>query len=250
MFYKDIEFIAHENYFLNEFDKDTWPKPATYFTPDWYKEIKHTLDQKTVKGCMPFLDSLTAGYIIPFPQDIRIQKKITERGEEFFWSFAYAKAQLNHLAININSNLVESLHTPSQLGSKCPYHKVNNPNNGYAKIMNPWTVKTPPGYSCLFIPPLNNPDFRFQVISGIVETDIFDQPVNFPIVTNTLHKEMDDCLIKKGTPLVQVIPFKRENWQSKFKKEKGRDLLYKFNLWKSTFLYTYKNKVWKKKSWK
>lgn len=250
MFYKDIEFIAHESYIDNKFDEDSWPKPASQFVPSWYKEIKHSLNEHTVKGCMPFLDSLTAGYIITVPQDIRVQKKITERGEEFFWSFAYKNSSLNPLAININTALVESLHQPQQLGAKCPYHKVNKENNGYLKIMNPWTVKTPPGYSCLFTPPLNNPDFRFQVISGIVDTDIFNQPVNLPIITNTLHKDIEDSLIKKGTPLVQVIPFKRENWKSSYKKDKGRDLLYKFNLWKSTFIWTYKNKVWKKKIWK
>ena len=48
---------------------------------------------------------------------------------------------------------MESMHTPNQLGSKCPYHKVNNETNGYLKVMNPWTIKTPPGYSCLFLPP-------------------------------------------------------------------------------------------------
>tara|TARA_R110000822_G_scaffold91624_1_gene211160 strand:- start:5089 stop:5841 length:753 start_codon:yes stop_codon:yes gene_type:complete len=250
MFYKDIEFIAHESYIDNHLDKDTWPKPASHFVPDWYKEVKHSLDEHTVKGCMPFLDSLTAGYIITFPQDMRVEKKITERGEEFFWSFAYSKTSLNPLAVNVNTRLMESMHTPNQLGSKCPYHKVNNETNGYLKVMNPWTIKTPPGYSCLFLPPLNNPDFRFQVISGIVDTDLFDQPVNLPIITNTLHKDIEDCLIKKGTPLAQVIPFKRENWSSSYKKDKGRDLLYKFNLWKSTFIWTYKNKIWKKKTWK
>ena len=75
MFYKDIEFIAHESYIDNHLDKDTWPKPASHFVPDWYKEVKHSLDEHTVKGCMPFLDSLTAGYIITFPQDMRVEKK-------------------------------------------------------------------------------------------------------------------------------------------------------------------------------
>ena len=37
------------------------------------------------------------------------------------------------------------------------------------KFINPWVVKTPPGYSTLFLPPLNQFDVPFQVISGLVE---------------------------------------------------------------------------------
>ena len=46
------------------------PKPASRFIPDEYKKLERfyngNLHDPTLKTCMPFLDSMTAGYIIPF----------------------------------------------------------------------------------------------------------------------------------------------------------------------------------------
>ena len=70
MFSKKITFCAINKDFI-----DVWPhpQPASKFIPEEYKKLKrHTdddLHQPTVKICIPFLDSLTAGYIIPFDQD-------------------------------------------------------------------------------------------------------------------------------------------------------------------------------------
>ena len=54
---------------------DIWPhpQPASRVIPEEYKKLKrHTegnLHSPTVKTCMPFLDSMSMGYIIPFDQD-------------------------------------------------------------------------------------------------------------------------------------------------------------------------------------
>ena len=52
------------------------PKPASRFIPNEYKQLERFLDnnyhKSTVKTCIPFLDSLTMGYIIPFDQDYLI----------------------------------------------------------------------------------------------------------------------------------------------------------------------------------
>ena len=45
------------------------PLPANKFLPEWYKKLDHTIRLKTVKGCMPFLDTLTTGYLLRVPQD-------------------------------------------------------------------------------------------------------------------------------------------------------------------------------------
>ena len=68
MFEKKIEFIATNNEMV-----DVWPhpKPSTHFVPEEYKKLhryeKNNFHEPTVKTCIPFLDSLTAGYIIPLP---------------------------------------------------------------------------------------------------------------------------------------------------------------------------------------
>jgi hypothetical protein len=76
------------------------------------------------------------------------------------------------------------------------------------KFHNYWTVRTAPGWSCLFLPPLNRPNGVVDVLSGIVDTDTFATPVNFPFVATApdgVH------VLAKGTPLVQVIPFRRDD---------------------------------------
>ena len=46
MFSKIIEFSSHEDYFA---EKEDYPIPAKINIPDWYKNLTHTLDNKTVK---------------------------------------------------------------------------------------------------------------------------------------------------------------------------------------------------------
>ena len=54
---------------------EVWPhpKPASRFIPDEYKKLErftnNNIHTPTIKTCMPFLDSMTAGYIISFDQD-------------------------------------------------------------------------------------------------------------------------------------------------------------------------------------
>jgi hypothetical protein len=53
---------------------------------------------------------------------------------------------------------------------------------------------------------LNRPSPVFQVLSGVVDTDAFPTPVNFPFIATA---EDGVHVLPKGTPLVQVIPFRR-----------------------------------------
>ena len=57
---------------------------------------------------------------------------------------------------------------------------------------------------------MNRLEPRFEIISGIVDTDNYINTINFPFI---LHKRDEQFLIKKGEPMVQVIPFKRESWK-------------------------------------
>jgi hypothetical protein len=74
------------------------------------------------------------------------------------------------------------------------------------KFHNPWTIITPPGWSCLFVPPMNRLKPVFEVFSGIVDTDVYKAPVNVPFLPRAAD---GDYTLERGTPLVQVIPFKR-----------------------------------------
>jgi hypothetical protein len=111
----------------------------------------------------------------------------------------------------------------------------------------PWHCETPPGYSILITHPHNRHDLPFTTLSGIIDSDDW----NAPVFTAFFLKRNFMGTIKKGTPIFQVFPFKRENWemsldyskedivQKKIKEEKRRISIYSY----------YKDFVWKRKTY-
>jgi hypothetical protein len=251
MFEKVIEFSSHENYFEL---KEDYPTPIKLNIPEWYKKLEHSALDRTIKGCMPFLDTLTTGYLLKMPQDLYLRHNViskNDKGEEFRDSFqTYGLYDLFSVLqakqLNLNSGI--DVHPIKQLEGS-PFIEKNK-NLPFYKIMNPWKIKTPKGYSCLFISPLNNSDDRFSIISGIVDTDTFPNEINFPIVVNGDKYPILETLIKKGTPYVQVIPFKRENWKMKITPRKQLEIQNSRLFYGMKLLNTYKEKYWNKKSWK
>jgi len=251
MFNKEIEFSAHEDYFAL---REDYPIPTKLNIPDWYKKLEHTVLDKTVKGCMPFLDSLTSGYILKMPQDFYIRHNVinkNEKSETFKDSFQtfglHNENQILHArSINLNSGI--DVHPIKQLEGSSLNEK--NKNLPFYKILNPWKIKTPKGYSCLFVPPLNNSDDRFSIIPGIVDTDTFPNEINFPIVINGDKYPILETTIKKGTPYVQIIPFKRDSWKMTLKPRKQKEIQNSRIFYGLNLLNIYKDRYWNKKLWK
>jgi hypothetical protein len=82
-------------------------------------------------------------------------------------------------------------------------------------------------------------DLPFTILPGVVDTDRYTAPVNFPFLINDPNFE---GLIPAGTPIAQVIPFKREPWEMSIGKEK--DLIEQnqvLNLLHTKFFDRYKN---------
>ena len=246
MFSKNIEFIAHEDYVKF---KEDYPTPIKLNIPDWFKKLNHNVGSQTVKGCMPFLDTLTTGYLLKVPQDysfIHNLKKEDGSGD-IIWHPNEADDSLLHTkSINLTGN-TPNMHPPHQLGES-PYVEKNK-KLPFLKILNPWIIKTPPGYSCLFVPPLNNTDDRFSIIPGIVDTDSFKNEINFPIVINGDKYPYLETTIKKGTPYVQIIPFKRDSWNMEIKSASTDDINKNKIFYSLGLLHKYKNKFWNKKKW-
>jgi hypothetical protein len=195
---KVIEFIAANRSSYNAFDP---PYPLKKELPKWYKlQNKYTSGKfemqkngnpnHTIKSCMPVFDMMSAGYTIPLPADVYF-----EENYEISWSTDLL-------------NLVES-HQQAQ------FNEFNIPD-GYKKdivfkFVQPWMIKTPPGYSTMFIHPTYRPDLPFYTLPAIVDTDKHPIIINFPF----LIKEGFTGVIEYGTPMVQAIPFKRDGWDSK-----------------------------------
>ena len=176
------------------------PQPASTFIPDWYKDMDSYIGKEkkpngdgttsaTVKRCMPVFDAIVSGYIIVSPADVYVYVRDGQR--YFDWS---------------DLNLI-GLHPIEQ----APNHPAKN-KHAYPKWINYWSIKTPKGYSTMFVQPMHR-ESLFTILPGIVDTDTYTAPVNFPMVINDPEFE---GLIPKGTPIAQVIPFKRDSWSMKF----------------------------------
>ena len=214
-----------------------FPKPASEYLPDWYKKTpsyiggKKELDlnfspPSTIKKCIPVFDVLTAGYIIPTYCDLWIRKN--DAGE-----IVYATSS----EINIQYHPI----------AQAVYHPNMN-DHPYPKWINPWGIKTPKGYSALFIPPVHSSNKFFTIAEGLVDTDNYCAPVNFPFVLNDTNFE---GLIPAGTPMAQVIPIKREDWKMEHGNQKDAEKIMSNRAQlDSQFFNRYKTMFWKRKEYK
>jgi hypothetical protein len=176
------------------------PVPASKVIPEWYKKSEPYLagEKKpigdgnrapaTLKRCMPFFDAMTSGYIIPSMCDVYVNQ--VDGQPNFEWT-AYSQVEFHPI-------------------EQAPYHPDNKHHQvAIPKWNSPWSIKTPKGYSCLFVTPFNH-DLPFTIFSGVVDTDTYQVPVAFPFV---LKEPNFEGMIPAGTPIAQVIPFKRESWK-------------------------------------
>lgn len=178
---------------VREEDKGKYelPRPAHNFIPDWYSEAdlhpsEDTPLQKSIRACMPAMEALTFGWIIPVPLNISIVQE--ENGARVEWADTKFEAMENHPKAQVG-------------GERFPH------NGEVLKFNLPYILRTPEGVSTLFMPPLNRVETRFRPFSGIVDTDEYVNEVNIPSLM--LDTEWSG-VVEAGTPLVQVVPFKRD----------------------------------------
>lgn len=241
MFNKIISFSSNKKYLSL---KENYPEHVKLNIPEWFKKLEHSPDAITIKGCMPFLETLTTGYLLRLPQDFHLKHNCINNNDLRESSMNTASIPISE--VNLNDNFNKKAHPTQQLKGS-PLIKKNL-NFEFNKILNPWKIKTPPGYSCLFVPPLNNSDDRFSIIPGIVHTDKYKLEINFPFCVNGDKYPVLNTILKNGTPYVQVIPFKRESWKMEIKENKGRELIeFKFFL---KMFRNYQFNIWEKITWK
>lgn len=213
MFFRSRDKDVKVNFFAEQRHVDAFlhPRPAGKFIPNYFKSLKPQVSQNpaagTVKRCVPFLDALTQGYIIPL------------------WSDVYVQAYNGELCIEFPQTLPMDVSLSQHSYDQISNHPLSNDPYGNvpAKWINPWGVETPKGWSCLFTSPLNHLETRFKILDGIVDTDTYYNQVNFPFIWTGGDGEF---FIPRGTPIAQVIPFKRSETkcdivvQDKIKHEK------------------------------
>jgi len=217
---------------------DLKPVPARTVTPAWYRNTPAWRDDTdglpehekrelmTVKKCMPLLDSLTLGYIIPTPSDLEVER--TPDGVRLYWPSRQT------VDIHIVGQTVEY-----------PSHKQSDP---MPKWISNWGVRTPSGYSCLFVSPFHH-DLPFRTLAGVVDTDTYFDAVNFPFLIDPNFSG----LIPAGTPMAQVIPFRRDEFTHTVVDEADMvpNVVAKVrNQIKMTFRRGYQDRFWHRKEYR
>jgi len=224
------------------------PTASHRHIPDWFRKLKPNdpnpkttiKDPGTAKRCVPVLDAVSQGFIIPLWCDLHIKvaksiklfddkdvqlSKILDNGvldselvgqtiSDIAGNPVVARVERDEtLAVRAEMSLEKVRddvtidgHDWSQVGDLCDLKKFKL-GKTLLKFSNPWSIKTPKGWSVQFKNPANDWANNIHILEGVVDTDEYILPVNFPFVWT--GSEEGEWIIPKGTPLVQVIPFKR-----------------------------------------
>lgn len=213
------------------------PIPASKMLPEWYKNMPSYVDgikihnaqgaNGTIKKCMPVFDTMTTGYLILLPCDVHISRDNSGMPE-------------------VTPSFGEKMVTDHSLGQAITFDIPKEYYRQLLKWTNFWKIKTPKGWSVMFVQPMHRDDLPFQILPGIVDTDEFVLSVQFPFL---LKKDFEGTL-PKGTPIAQVIPFKRENWKAEYGSQTSLETQKFLDNHSSIFENRYKKTSWKKKNYK
>lgn len=229
-----------------EFDIQIKPYPAVKSLPRWFLDsdpflknhifgennnkprVRNGMSNSSFKKCTPLLDGMSAGYIIPLWADVDVDNSNLDL-PQIFWKTRHSIFQPH----GINTIEVE---TPPG------YHQ------NIFKYLNPWIPQTPKGYSCIITSPYGHNDLPFKAVPAIVDTDRSSLELVFPVwVKNNFNG-----IVEKGTPIAQIIPFKRDDWESTFDYYEDGEY---YNIveeknFNSTIVGHYLKNVWSKKNFR
>jgi hypothetical protein len=223
------------------------PEPAYKHIPSWYKKVESFYNGDstpqnghqniTVKRCIAFLDMLSTGYFLLAPFDIYID---TTDGKQTFDIPAGVLGLQNMGGKQFIGN-----HDMRQVDGY-PFDK--NIFIDYLFRIHPiWVVKTDPGVSCMFIQPQHHEESPLYAISAVIDTDSYSSDG----LLSFLVKKNFKGVIKKGTPMVQVIPFVRKDYESEIILNQEEYSIIKSQGIKirTVFNSGYKKYFWKKKKY-
>jgi hypothetical protein len=218
------------------------PKPASNIIPEWYRKQKSfsvgTNDflkslkndgRGTYKLCVPFVDTLTSGYLITLPATIVVQNSATDGtyDPKIIWEVGW--------------EVLDVIHKSTHEGYPVP--------EGFSPVVFRWfsgfIIETPPGYSSWITHPSHRWDLPFLTINGFIDTDKHPNSIFLPFFI----KEGFEGIIEAGTPIAQIIPIKRDVWQSEKKDLSNKEIFLKRNAAKIDYVRTYRKRYWSKKKY-
>jgi hypothetical protein len=238
---KKITFVSHQLY--NNENKALPPKPGKKQVPKWFvsankywkeegKEevLRHQWGAEILgfKSCPALLDMFLNGYYLTTPCDILFYKDpqsntLMAKTEPGYESFIGSREPMNGFAV--------------------PYGYEEHHFHWYPN----WGVRLEKGYSAIFISPINRYDLPFISTAGIIDSDMLEIPGLVPFFL----REGFSGVLPAGTPYVQIIPFKRENWKMDLEypeEQKMKEIKdTASNILRTSENGQYKKHLWKKK---
>ncbi len=229
---------------------DLFPEPVPAFKeiPSWFKKILpfyegndtpiDGVQRLTVKRCVAFLDMLSSGYIIKAPFDIYID---TTDGKQVF--------QIPKAMESFSNSGIKPMIGTHDIKQVEGYPIDKDQYIEHIFRINPiWVAKGSKGVSAFFIQPQHHEVSPLYAVSAVIDIDSYpsDGLLSF------LVKKDFRGYVQKGTPLVQVIPFKRENWDSVINQNFDVNNKLKHQRFKIRTMFNggYKKYFWKKKVYK
>ena len=166
--------------------------------PDWVKSQKDRPAKEKFMNCPGMVDYMKSGYIVPAWCDFKI--KATRQGTTIIKTGPAAAEYKDNQPLDFK--LVDNF-TPIDKDEKGKFVTPGLCN----KMPVPWGVITKPGWSFYLIPAYyQNPFLKdLFMYPGVIDGDVFHQ-INW--VFTALHE--GEWEVSAGTPLLQIIPFKRE----------------------------------------
>lgn len=187
----------------------------------------HYSSKVSAKNCPAVIEYCKYGYVFRAWQDILI--KTTDDGESYEWSTPTNTNVFlsEHFQQNTNFNREVSHFLKD---SAYPYFYKQGSLKYLLQIPTRWCIKLPKDYGALFLPVWYDNEQRFSVVPGLLPADTTEE-INVVI---QWHKLGCEEIIKAGTPLVRIIPFKMEKDNVILRQATQRDayVFRKFNLLK------------------
>jgi hypothetical protein len=220
-----------------------YPEPAKEAKPEWYVSTKSFDNNdiefddkgnvnKTFKHCQPFADAFSMGYVQKTWQDISVSEIKTETGIALNCSYP-----TNPPIVGMRESSLNSIKIPEEyLDMELVWFPT-------------WVPQVPKGYSVLITHPLNRFDLPFYTLSGVIDADTFTQASENSNLPFLLKKNFRG-IIKKGTPMYQIIPFKRDSWTSSESEFNLKDQTKIVESVRQQFWGAYKTTYWAKKDFK
>ena len=175
---------------------------------------------------MPFFDSMNTGYFVVLSQDIQVTQKN---------GMPYIHWPSDHKPVNIRESTHTSLESVPAGYSDKAWVWVNH-----------FMTKLPKEHSMIICHPMNRYDLPFITMSGIVDADTAIHEGKVPFYL----KENYEGVIAAGTPIFQIIPFKRDSWISVKDNSIIEEVNKNFYKLKTKLSGWYKNNAWHRKMFK